>query len=278
MKTPNGVILYRGPSELNGRPIVVIVTGLAGKGSENNKTGAALQVWILADNGETPTDAILSGADVSVCGNCPHRPAPGKKVGTCYVLTFQAPHAVYDALRRGTYPRFNPVRHSHLFRGRTLRLGAYGDPAAVPLSVLERFATLSGRWLAYTHQWRECPTTYSRYCMASCETEADRTAAVALGYRTFRVRLASQPLTQGEFTCPASAEAGKRMDCVRCGACSGALSGGRNASPSIVFHGAEAGGNWKLRAYEAIMAAALTRDAQQAPPAPSAGRRPLQLV
>ncbi len=280
MKTPNGVVLYRGPSELDGRPIVVIATGLlSGRPSENAKTGAAIQCWILADNGANPLDALLAGDDISICGNCPMRPKPGQKVGPCYVLTFQAPHQVYDSVQRGAYKRFNPVRHAHLFRGRTIRLGAYGDPAAVPLHVLERFTTLAGRWLGYTHQWRECSPEYSRYCMASCETEGDCTAAVALGYRTFRVRLASQPLTPGEFTCPASKEANYRMDCVRCGACSGALRGGRNASPSIVFHGSETGGNWKLKAYKAIMAAALAREAQQAPSAPPVnGRRPLQLV
>jgi hypothetical protein len=42
MTKPNGAILYRGPSLLDGAPIVAIVTGLAST-SANAKTGAMLQ-------------------------------------------------------------------------------------------------------------------------------------------------------------------------------------------------------------------------------------------
>jgi hypothetical protein len=45
----NGIVIYRGPSILDGSPIVVIATGL-GSGSSNRKTGALVQTWILRDD------------------------------------------------------------------------------------------------------------------------------------------------------------------------------------------------------------------------------------
>ena len=42
----NGVILYEGPSLLDGEPIVAILTGLRSS-SCNRKTGAMLQTWIM---------------------------------------------------------------------------------------------------------------------------------------------------------------------------------------------------------------------------------------
>lgn len=67
-----GFELWRGASRLDGAPIVVIVTGLQSP-SSNEKTGPMLQVWILAQD-EAPHRAQWSGADASVCGDCPMRP------------------------------------------------------------------------------------------------------------------------------------------------------------------------------------------------------------
>ena len=69
----NGVVLYRGPSLLNGRPVVCVAVGLS-RPSANGKTGDFIQTFILADDGENPVDALKSGGDGSVCGDCPHRP------------------------------------------------------------------------------------------------------------------------------------------------------------------------------------------------------------
>src|SRR5262245_33628424 len=53
---PQGVVLYRGPSLLDGAPIVAVATNLARR-SKNPKTGNAVQTYILADNGENPIEA-----------------------------------------------------------------------------------------------------------------------------------------------------------------------------------------------------------------------------
>lgn len=234
---PRGVILYRGPSAIDGRPIVVVATGLK-EASENEKTGAFIQTYILADNGQSPLQSAYSGADESVCGDCPHRPqeqADGsRKLGSCYVNLNQGPRSVADGVVRGIYPRFNKRKHLRLFKGKLLRLGAYGDPAAVPLRIWDTVASVASNRTGYTHQWRVCDPAYAKYVMASCETVEDRQAAMGRGYRTFRVRLADQPLDQGEIVCPASAEAGKRRKCETCKACSGA---GGGHSPVIIVHG-----------------------------------------
>ena len=69
MAKPNGVIVYEGPSELDGEPIVVIITGL--KRTTNRKTGTMLSSWILLQNIQ-PYDAANQGLDISICGNCKH--------------------------------------------------------------------------------------------------------------------------------------------------------------------------------------------------------------
>ena len=48
-KHPNGAIIYRGPSLLDGKPIVVIAVGL-NSSSKNRKTGNMLQTYILRDD------------------------------------------------------------------------------------------------------------------------------------------------------------------------------------------------------------------------------------
>ncbi len=78
LRASNGVTLYRGPSALDGSPIVAIATGIK-RPSANAKTGAMVQVWILPDNGENPLESVRSGEDASVCGDCPLRGILGKK-------------------------------------------------------------------------------------------------------------------------------------------------------------------------------------------------------
>ncbi len=245
---PQGVVLYRGPSLLDGSPIVVVAVGLARR-SKNAKTGADVQTYILADQGENPIQAVNSGADRSVCGDCPHRGV------SCYVNLARAPLAVYRAVQRGAYPTFHPPAHLHLFAGRFVRLGAYGDPAAVPLRVWKLICGVASQWTGYTHQWRSCDQELRHYCMASVETANQREQAVTMGWRTFRVRLAQEALEEGEFACPASEEEGRRLTCEECGACDGAKASPKAASPSIRFHAPHnAAGDWMRRNYQATVA------------------------
>jgi hypothetical protein len=207
----DGAIFYRGPSMIDGSPIVGVVTGLHRR-SANAKTGPMIQTYIIRSD-VPPTEASKNGQDRAICGDCPLRfdPQTGKRV--CYVVTVHGPRSVYTAL--DTYPDFDPA----MVTGRSIRLGTYGDPAAIPVWVWFHLTQYARHWTGYTHQWRH--QQYRRlqaFCMASCETPADRSLARSRGWRTFRI--ADRP-EQGEILCPASDEAGKRTSCDRCSLCKG---------------------------------------------------------
>lgn len=239
-KAPTSGILYEGPSLLDGSPIVCIA--LYRTVGSNAKTGAVVQTYILRAD-VAPIEAIRSGADVSICGDCKHR-GDGQTYGSrsCYVNVGQGPTGVWKAFRRGRYVRLDDPHRSDLRvamgEDRVVRLGTYGDPAAVPAWVWTDLLQGAAGHTGYTHAWRSpIAPVFRSLVMASVDTEAERAEAVAAGWRTFRVREATEPVQRGEFVCPASAEAGKRTTCVACRACDGADRAGK-ASPVIVAHGA----------------------------------------
>lgn len=234
----NGVILYEGPSLIDGKPIVVIATGLAGRKSRNEKTGAMVQTWIIRAD-IAPHDAAHTGDDASVCGSCPHRGeiVDGRNVGrSCYVTLFQAPLSVFKAYQRGVYPRVNAFEAAALLEGRTVRLGSYGDPAAAPYAMWKVATSRAKAWTGYTHQWRSCDPRLAALCMASADTPDEAAQAHAMGWRTFRVRVAGQAVAPKEVICPASEEAGFKTDCATCRACQG-TGGKARASIVILAHG-----------------------------------------
>ena len=67
-----GVVLYNGPSLIDGAPIIAIACRIT-EASENSKTGAMIQTFILRRD-IAPHLALKTGADSSVCGDCPLRP------------------------------------------------------------------------------------------------------------------------------------------------------------------------------------------------------------
>lgn len=239
VKKPSGFVLYRGKSYLDGSPIVVVAT-LA---SDNVKTGDMIQTWILRSDMH-PIEAVKSGEDRAICGNCPHR---GNNDGTgrsCYVTVHQAPTQVYKGVTRGLYPDidWNNPEHAAAFNGKKIRLGAYGDPAAVPINVWDAVAKHVAGWTGYTHAWRRSNISrrMKNYLMASCDSVEDRDNAKRAGWRTFRVRSAYESIGEREFTCPASDEAGNKTTCKDCMACGGLRNGKISATAgdvTIVVHG-----------------------------------------
>ena len=233
-RKPNGAVLYHGPSALDGQMIVVILTGLA-VASGNTKTGAMLQTWIMRAD-KRPHHAVRDKSDASVCGDCPHAGT------TCYVIVEHAPLAIYKAWQRGSYHDWTGAFPNHALRGKRVRLGAYGDPAAVPFNTWRRvMAQKPSGWTGYTHQWRK--PEFQRFrslLMASVDSLAEMVQAQLDGWRTFRVRGEGAPITKGEVGCPASEEMGKKSSCVKCSLCSGQGSGAK--SVSIIVHGYRAKG------------------------------------
>lgn len=206
-------VLYRGPSMIDGQPIVALVSGLE-QPSANRKTGPMVQTFILRDD-MSPYDAIATGADVSICGACPHRGVLGKE-RSCYVnIMRHGPAAAYRAL-----PGAKPLPKNAL-RNRAVRLGAYGDPAAVPFDITRDAVKHAALVTGYTHQWRTCNQFYQTLLQASVDSPREREEANAKGWSTFRIKHAEDGRMPGETTCPASDEAGHVMQCITCGLCSG---------------------------------------------------------
>lgn len=230
-KRTNGVTLWAGPSPIDGAPIAVILTGLVRK-SANRKTGPVLQTWIIRTD-VLPTEAVKSGKDVAICGDCPLRGIMGK-ARACYVNVGQAPQAIYRAYKRGAYPkiRLDPISLAlTVGPGRAIRFGAYGDPAMAPLKVWGLLANQAKSWTGYTHQWRTLGDGWKALLMASTDA-GDRDAAQAQGWRTFTVTAQASP---EDVACPA---AQGLTTCDKCSLCSGTASGAR--SVTISPHGSGA--------------------------------------
>ncbi len=230
MKTPNSIVVYDGPSTIDGKPIVVILTGLASS-SENSKTGNLVQSFIIRSD-IAPTDALKTGDDASVCGLCPHRPLIARMLeragfayaAPCYVNVGRSVLSVWNAYRRGSYLRASSIDQvAQLLKGRKLRLGTYGDPAAAPVALWALLVSLSAGHVGYTHQWQAVGfdhAAWSPLVMASADSHDEAMQAQALGMRYFRVSIGvdRKPL---EVSCPASAEGGRKAQCSDCMLCAG---------------------------------------------------------
>lgn len=225
------MIIYEGPSLLNGDPIIAIATGFASP-SSNIKTGPMIQTWIMSAE-EEPHHAAKSGKDEAVCGDCKLRPL---NLAVCYVTLFQGPLSIYRTWKRGGYQAYEPA----LFAGRPVRFGAYGDPAALPFHIWDDIGLQASMTTGYTHAWRYCDPLHKHYCMASCDNVEDALEARSRGWRTFRVTTSpGDKSLSKEVICPASEEAGHLIQCIDCGACDGQAS--RRKSHIVIHaHGAKA--------------------------------------
>lgn len=228
-----GYIIYEGPSRLDGSPIVAIVTGI--KGSSNRKTGDMAQTWIMRADMH-PQEAVKAGADAAICGDCPHRGDGAGGARSCYVPIWRGPSAVWRAYQRGSYARQVASDVAALLRGRMVRLGAYGDPLAVPQHVWAALVSQAKGWTGYSHAWRDADPSWAALVMASADSPAERFAARRRGFRVFRV---GQEREAGEVRCPASEEAGRKTVCELCRACMG-TAGKARADIVIAPHGSGA--------------------------------------
>ena len=218
-------ILYEGPSQIDGGPIFAALTGLD-RPSANSKTGPMLQTWILRQD-VRPVETNKLGLDVSVCGDCPHRK------GTCYVNIAQSPTAVYDAYIKGFGLRENLKT---LGRNQRIRLGAYGDPAAIPIQIWTALLQYASEWTGYTHQPLLAPEL-KRYCQASADTLEQAQLYQSLGWKTYRVKCEDQPLTKNEILCPSN----KGVQCITCLKCNG-----QTQNIAIDVHGLK----WKINKFK----------------------------
>jgi len=222
-------ILYNGPSLLDGEPIVVIAT----YSNRNTKTGRVVQTYIIRADMD-PREASKTGADFSICGDCIMRGEPTTdptrkiaKKRKCYVNIAQGVLIVYKAFINGVYQEGDPRT---MGRGRFVRVGTYGDPAAVPSEVWDELLAECDTWTAYSHQkpWRP------DIAMQSADDYHEAVMHWKAGRRTFRVIADLGHLDHNnEALGPASKEAGRRVQCTACKLCKGSS---KAKSIAIVQH------------------------------------------
>lgn len=225
-----GFVFYEDVSRLDGNPIVGIVTLT----TDNVKTGSMAQTWMLPRTGQNISQILASGADQSVCGSCSLRRNLG---GGCYVLPFQAPGQILRKYHAGGYkPLTESVRKKRLV-DEGIRLGAYGDPTAIPFSCWKDLIQGTRFHTGYTQNWKDpANQEYATLLMASVRSSTEAQEATQLGWRYYRMRRPGEPLLENELQCPAAVEVGHKTTCARCKLCDG-LRGKKTSSISIEAHG-----------------------------------------
>lgn len=198
------MILYEGPSRIDGKPIVAILTPK----SENAKTGDMEQLFILRQD-IPPLSARSAGEDESICGDCKMRWSLG---GACYV--FRGPEAVWQKYKRGGYKHIS-VHDLNKFK--PVRLSAYGDMTALPKDIAQLIVSTKKFHTAYTHGWKK-NKWMSDFSMASVDSLKEKQDAKRLGFRTFRVLKKGESPQEDEIICPNTT---KGIQCAQCLLCAG---------------------------------------------------------
>lgn len=225
------IVMWRGPSRYDGAPIMVTIT----PHSSNVKTGDMAQVNILRAD-IAPYPALVSGADRSICGDCLLRPA---ERGGCY--TFKQVIFNLKSHWQNTHTKAvaSPQRVLEAIGHRPVRIGAYGDPAAVPVQVwIDLVMAANKRITAYTHGQRTFGLDgiehLRGFCMLSVESLDEAARAWLRGWRTYRVILPGGEVSPEEIVCPYE-EVG--VTCYDCLLCRGTLVRGK--SIVIEAHGGD---------------------------------------
>ena len=239
-----GFTLHEGPSHMpgpgNGQPTRTLLQ-LTG----NDKTGDLFQTWHLPADLH-PVEARRYGSgDCGICGDCIFRAKPDQKAGPCYVNGV-AINGIYKSWVNGNYPLLDELAQSIGLDapatlevlgslGNGVRLGAYGDPVAMPRHMARHLVSRAGVRQGFTHQWRrpEVKEGWPRLVMASCESPEQVARAHGGGWRTYtaypetltakEARQAIINASAGQISgrlimahCPASARLDYRETCLTC--------------------------------------------------------------
>jgi hypothetical protein len=160
LKMKNSIVLYKGISQLDQwTPIMVVLSGYT-KDSTNTKTGPLAQLYILPV--DTPPMEAYKAGSKAVCGTCKYNGNNG-----CYVRWSHL-KSLWNSARTQ-----NPISKEltrELLKGLRVRVGAAGDPLAVPVDFWKDILSSCESYTGYTHQWREpFAEQYKGMFMASVE-------------------------------------------------------------------------------------------------------------
>ena len=205
----NGIELYNGPSVLDGSPIIAVLI----LKSMNSKTGDMMQLHIIRAD-MAPLMASKKKLDTAICGNCSHKHSEG---GACYVNIGQGPTVVYKTWKLGKYPVYTS-EHDSRISSRKVRLGAYGDPAAVPYAILKHLTDTALGFTGYTHQLKHknFDSRVLQFCQVSTDTEKQTKQAHAAGNGSFRVVTDKTHALPYETECLADSKGLECRDCMKC--------------------------------------------------------------
>lgn len=254
------MLIYDGLSLLDDEPIIVVAIPEYSK-----KIGTMLCTWIILRDVD-PREAAYDGRDESICGGCVFRAKNAEEIyagrpqdlvsndiavlaqRACYVRPHLEPWIVWTKYHDDEYPDATGLpgicAGTHAWRRRVnparlpVRIGSYGDPAAVPIEVWRELVATADRYTGYSHLWDDPRTdpALKKYCMASVDNLEQRDRAQAAGWRTFLVVAEGGTLPPDDIICPASKAGGSRTTCDRCRLCM-ATSIGCEKSISIFAHG-----------------------------------------
>ena len=219
MITTRPHIFWRGASPFDGSPIYAVVTGIGYRASANRKTGPMAQVWVLPE-GIHPVEAITTGQDRAVCGDCELRD------GRCYVGW-----NALTGIARTDYPTIEGATWHQ-----PTRWTAYGEGVCIPLPLFLRLWKPGDT--GYTHAWRELwAQPYRPYLMASVHTESEARQAQAMGWRTYRTIPTGGALMDRETLCPWRKEKTGMLTCMSCRHCDGTHRNVRGSIGTLLTRG-----------------------------------------
>lgn len=220
------MVIYDGPSLYDGEPIIVVAVP-----DWNKKTGLMLSTWILLRDVHPSLAAGDEQRDASICGSCKYRYDPETGERLCYVRVGWEPAMVWEKYHDGEYRHGGPNEANPWKL--PVRLGSYGDPAVVPVSIWKSLVTTVDdprQHTGYTHLWDDPSMLIQsniaeglrELCMASVDDLDERERAQRAGWRTFMVAAPGELRDQlHDVLCPASGLGGRKTTCANCVLCSG---------------------------------------------------------
>jgi len=195
------------------------------RSSSNSKTGDMVQLAILPIDNK-PTKA-LKDRQLPNCLDCALIP-------TCYVNTVSLNEVYKKTVDQAVSAVPKQLRAP-------VRLGSWGDPGLLPLSLLQQLIRAAGSHTGYTHLWQDIAPSYSQVLMASIDhltakkqgLEVDELKRLAWnnGYRTYTITQPGEQESAQERSCLYITN---NTQCRYCKLCNGA---GSKRSIAAPLHG-----------------------------------------
>ena len=195
------------------------------RSSSNTKTGDMVQLAILPIDNK-PTEA-LKNRQLPNCSSC-------AMITSCYVNTVSLNDVYKKTVNQAVSAVPKQLRAP-------IRLGSWGDPGLLPLSLLQQLTRAAGSHTGYTHLWQDIAPSYSQVLMASIDhltakkqgLEVDELKRLAwgAGYRTYTITQPGEQESRQERSC---LYVSNNTQCRYCKLCNGA---GSKRSIAAPLHG-----------------------------------------